>query len=163
MARSICGFVDDEGWVNRFVGSWCDLADGRGWSISSWVRGTISPSCGGDEDGDLTGAISNSTARPLSLSLRVCESFLSLFLSLRVFGNDLKVKQKLKIFSGSKGLFYGESNDFSENSIFHAQPNTQFHVKGFPEIVFSQNKHSQNHIFFLLPLPVFSLHFFKNL
>ena len=30
-------------------------------------------------------------------------------------------------------------NDFPENSIFHMQPNTRFHVKWFPEIVFSQN------------------------
>ena len=44
--------------------------------------------------------------RDLSLSLYVCacESFLSLFLSLRVSGNDLKVKFWLKIFSGSKAL-----------------------------------------------------------
>ena len=114
MARSIRGFIDeDEGWVDRFVGSWHDLAGGRGRSISSWVHGAISPSCGGDEDGNLTGAISNSTARSVSLSLslclRVCESFLSLFLSLRVFENDLKVKLKLKIFFGSRGLFYSQS------------------------------------------------------
>ena len=106
MARSICGFIDeDEGWVDRFVGSWRDLAGGRGRSISSWVHGAISPSRGRDEDGNLTGAISNSTARSLSLCLRVCESFLSL----RVFENDLKVKLKLKIFFGSRGLFYSQS------------------------------------------------------
>ena len=75
MARSIRGFIDeDEGWVDRFVGSWRDLAGGRGRSISSWVHGAISPSRGGDEDGNLTGAISNSTARSLSLSLCVCAS-----------------------------------------------------------------------------------------
>ena len=33
-------------------------------------------------------------------------------------------------------------NDFPENSIFHAQPNTRKGVKGFPEIVQSQNKRS---------------------
>ena len=110
MARSIRGFIDeDEGWVDRFVGSWRDLAGGRGRSISSWVHGAISPSRGRDEDGNLTGAISNSTARSLSLCLRVCESFLSLFLSLRVFENDLKVKLKLKIFFESRGLFYSQS------------------------------------------------------
>ena len=67
----------------------------------------ISSSRGGDKDDDLTNAISNSTVRSLSLSLClcVCESFLSLLVS----ENDLKVKQKLKIFSGSKGLFYGQS------------------------------------------------------
>ena len=52
-ARSVRGFVgEDEGWVDRFVGSWRDLAGGRGGSISSWVRGVISPSHGGDEDVD---------------------------------------------------------------------------------------------------------------
>ena len=90
----------------------------RDGSIGSWVRGTISPLHGGDEDDDLTGAISNSIVRSLSLSLSVCTSvspfslsfsLCSFFLSLRVFGNDLKVKQKLKIFSRSKGLFYGQS------------------------------------------------------
>ena len=40
----------------------------------------------------------------LSLSLFARESFLSLFLSLRVFGNDLKVKFWQKIFFGSKVL-----------------------------------------------------------
>ena len=96
----------DQSWRDQFVGSSVRMRDGL---ISSWVRDAISPSRGGDEDGDLTGAISNSTARSLSLCLRVCEFFLSLFLSLRVSGNDLKVKQKLKIFSGLNGLFYGQS------------------------------------------------------
>ena len=53
MARSIHGFIgEDEGWVNRFVGLWRDLAGGGGGSIGSWVRGAISPLRGGDEDGD---------------------------------------------------------------------------------------------------------------
>ena len=60
---------EDEGWVDRFVGLWCDLTDGRGGSIGSWVHGAISPSRGRDKDDDLTGAILNSTARSLSLSL----------------------------------------------------------------------------------------------
>ena len=52
-ARSVYGFVsEDEGWVDRFVGLWRDLADGRGGLIGSWVRGAISPSHGGDKDGD---------------------------------------------------------------------------------------------------------------
>ena len=42
----------------------------RDGSISSWVRGAISLSRGGVEDGNLTGAISLS----LSLSLCVCAS-----------------------------------------------------------------------------------------
>ena len=75
VGRSVRGFVaispsrggDEDG--DRFVGSWRDLAGGRGESINSWVRGAISPSRGGDEDGDLTGLISNSTAQSLSLSL----------------------------------------------------------------------------------------------
>ena len=30
------------GWVDRFVGSWRDLAGGRGGLIGGWVRGAIS-------------------------------------------------------------------------------------------------------------------------
>ena len=53
MARSVRGFVgEDEGWVDRFVGLWRDLPGGGGGSIDSWVRCAISPSRGGDEDGD---------------------------------------------------------------------------------------------------------------
>ena len=43
-------------------------------------------------------------SRSLSLSVCACESFLSLFLSLCVSRNDLKVKFWLKIFFGSKAL-----------------------------------------------------------
>ena len=84
MARSVRGFIgEDEGWVDWFMGSWRELVSGRSGSIDLWVRGAISPSRGGDEDGDLTSAISNLTTRSLSFSLclRVCESFLSLSLS----------------------------------------------------------------------------------
>ena len=88
VGRSVRGFVaispsrggDEDG--DRFVGSWRDLADGRGGSISSWVHGAISPSRGGDEDGDLTNAISNSTARSLSVYASVSPFSLSLSLSL---------------------------------------------------------------------------------
>ena len=53
MTRSVRGFVgEDEGWVDRFVGSWRDLAGGGGGSIGSWVCGVISPLHGGDEDGE---------------------------------------------------------------------------------------------------------------
>ena len=71
----------------------------------------------------------------LSLSLSLClrESFLSLFLSLRIFGNDLKVKFWLKIFSGSKALILWSTKFFSQKSIFQTQPNTHISRK---------NKHS---------------------
>ena len=36
------------GWVDRLVGSWHDLAGGRGGSIGGWVRGAISPVLGCD-------------------------------------------------------------------------------------------------------------------
>ena len=36
------------GWVNRFVGSWRDLAGGRGRLIGEWVHGAISPVLGCD-------------------------------------------------------------------------------------------------------------------
>ena len=89
-------------WVDRFMGSWCDL------TVAWRGRGRRFDWC----DLELDGAISN------SLCLRVCEAFLFLFLSLRVFGNDLKVKQKLKIFSRSKGLFYSQSKWFSRKLYF---------------------------------------------
>ena len=105
MGRSVRGAISPVEEVGRLVRGFMVRShrhvEGTRTAIGSWVRGTISPSRGGDEDGDLTDAISN------SLCLRVCEAFL--FLSLHVSGNDLKVKQKLKIFSGSKGLFYSQS------------------------------------------------------
>ena len=64
--------------------------------LGSWVRGATRRWC--DDLGFSGFTIS------LSLSVCACESFFSLFLSLRVSGNDLKVKFWLKIFSGSKAL-----------------------------------------------------------
>ena len=34
--------------------------------------------------------------------------------------------------------------DFLENSILHVNPNTLLGVKYFPEIIYTQNKHSLN-------------------
>ena len=151
MARLVHGFVgEDKGWVDWFVGSWRDLADGRGGSIGSWVHGAISSSHGGDEDGnrfvglwrdlvsrrggsinllrDLTVAWRGWGRRydrrnleldsAISLSLSVWVPVSPFSLSLRVSGNDLKVKQKLKIFFESKGLFYGQSKWFTQKLYF---------------------------------------------
>ena len=93
VGQSVCEFM---AWSHRRV-------EGTRTAIGSWVRGVISlmdevgrlvccailPSRGGDEDGDMTGAISNSTARSLSLSLslfgRLWVLSLSLSLSLSLF------------------------------------------------------------------------------
>ena len=66
-------------------------------------------------------------ALTLSLSLGVCE-----------FGNYLKVKQKRKWYSGSKGLFYGQSLRFSIWLYFTYAPNMLLGVKYFPEIIYTQ-------------------------
>ena len=58
----------DQSWRDRFVGSSVRMRDG---SIGSWVRGAISSSRGGDEDGDLIGAISNLMALSLSVFARL--------------------------------------------------------------------------------------------
>ena len=77
-----------------FVGSWvrCSLVR------RSWVRRSLVD--------DLAGGATISTfwVRNLSLSLFARVLSLSLFLSLQIFRNDLKVKFWLKIFSGSKAL-----------------------------------------------------------
>ena len=90
---TVCGLVGSPFVVCRswFVGSCNSLFVGStisGWRSRRWC-----------DDLHFSGfAIS------LSLSVCACESFLSLFLSLRVLGNDLKVKFWLKIFSRSKAL-----------------------------------------------------------
>ena len=85
---AVRGFVV-RSWVHGFavrglVGSWVRR---------SWVQRSLVD--------DLTGGATISTfwVRDLSLSLFARESFLSLFLSLRVSGNDLKRKFGLKIIS----------------------------------------------------------------
>ena len=105
--------------------------DRHGATCGSWVRGaTIS---------GLT-ILGFLGSRSLSLSICACESFLSLFLSLRVSENDLKVKFWLKISSRSKALILRSTEILSEKSIFHAQPNMRKDVKQFPEIVLHQNR-----------------------
>ena len=75
-------------WVHGFAVLWFAV---RGFAV---LRLTIS----------LVVRRSQLSGFAISLSLFLRESFLSLFLSLRIFGNDLKVKFWLKIFSGSKAL-----------------------------------------------------------
>ena len=93
----VCGFAVRGSWVRR---SWFAV---RG----SWVRATRCSWVRQSQVDDLAGGATISTflgSRSLSLSVCACESFLSLFLSLRILGNDLKVKFWLKIFSRSKAL-----------------------------------------------------------
>ena len=104
---AVRGFAVRGSWVrcswargSPFVGSWVRF---------SWVRRSPVD--------DLTGGATISTfwVRDLSLSLSLSlfarESFLSLFLSLRVSGNDLKRKFGLKIISVGFGLFYGQTEN----------------------------------------------------
>ena len=98
--RSVLGGDNLDGDTSVGVQSqwWCDLG------------GTISAAR--TQQRDLVGA-SGVGARPssltlsLSLSLRICEPI-----------NDLKVKQKLHSFSGSKALFYCQSKWFSRKLYF---------------------------------------------
>ena len=65
-----------------------------------------------------------------------------LSLSLSFFGNALKGKQKCKLISVVKGIFFG-STDFNFWKIeFPNQPNSLISGKAFPEVIFTQNKHS---------------------
>ena len=68
----------------------------------------------------------------ISLSLCLRESFLSLFLSLRVSGNDLKVKFWLKIFSGSKALIL-RSTEILFWKIHFLDANKHLQIPAFPE------------------------------
>ena len=88
-------------------GSWVCCS----WVHHSWVVGLLFV---GSCDSLFVGSTISSVVRrsplfwvhdlSLSLSICACESFLSLFLSLRDSENDLKVKFWLKIFSESKAL-----------------------------------------------------------
>ena len=131
-------------WVRGFVvrTSWVR----RSWVRRSWVHGFAVLRFAVHGFAILRLTISSVVRRSqlsgfaISLSLCLRESFLSLFLSLRVSGNDLKVKFWLKISSGSKALILRSTEILSEKSIFHAQPNTRKDVKQFPEIVLHQNR-----------------------
>ena len=90
-------------WVmgSLFVGSWVR----HSWVRCSWVRWSPVD--------DLVGGATISTFWVRDLSLSVCAWVLSLslFLSLRVSGNDLKWKFGLKIISVGFGLFYGQTEN----------------------------------------------------
>ena len=148
----------DELWVENEIGfGWISL----GWWWSRWrrqCRGAISVVVRSWRD-DLGSA--NSTARSrrcvwgwgtiyftlstLSLSLSLLS--LSLSLSLSLFASvSLEMiwrwNRSCIHFPGQRPYFTVKVNDFPENSIFHTQPNTRKGVKGFPEIIWSQNKRS---------------------
>ena len=69
----------------------------------------------------------------LSLSLSLCASDLEM-----VWSENLSFKP----FPWSKAHFPGQLQIISRKYIFHAQPNTRIYGKAFPEVVWSQNKHS---------------------
>ena len=54
--------------------------------------------------------------------------------------------RNVKWFSGQSLYFYSQMKCISGNSIFHAQPNTRFYGKWFPEMVWNQNKQSLSFI-----------------
>ena len=83
----------------------------------------------------------------ISLCVCACESFLSLFLSLRIFGNDLKVKFWLKIFSGSKALILGSTEILFRKIHFpcatkHPHLWKNIYGKTFTKVIWNQNKHN---------------------
>ena len=88
------------------------------------------------------------SARPLlvvSLSLSLSLS-LSARLSPKIVWSE---NRNVKWFPGQSLYFYSQMKCISGNSIFHAQPNTRFYGKWFPEMVWSQNKRTLNEISFL--------------
>ena len=85
----------------------------------------------------------------LSLSLPFCyvreSSFLSLFLSLRVCEFQKWFEGKIKtemLLQGQRPYFMVNGNNFPFDPIFLAHPNTRIYGKAFPEMIWSQNKHS---------------------
>jgi len=85
-------------------------------------------------------------ASPISLSLvslRALSLSLSLFarLSLEIICSE---NRSVTYFLVKAIKHTVNWNGFSENSIFHAQPNTWWGVKSFPEMVLHQNKRNLN-------------------
>ena len=68
---------------------------------------------------------------------------LSLSLSLRLTQKWFEVKiWASNHFRGQRLILHGQLQITSGKFIFHAQPNTRIYGKAFPEVVWSQNKHS---------------------
>ena len=70
-----------------------------------------------------------------SLSLSLSHTHMRLGLEM-IWSENRNVKS----FPSQSHLFTVKGNSFSKKAIFHAQPNTQFYEKWFPEMVWSQNK-----------------------
>ena len=92
---------------------------------------------------NLSGAFGVGARSRRRVWLREVKGSLSLSLSVRlsleiVWSENRNVKQ----FLGQSLYFTVKWNDFPENSIFYTQPNTWWGVKWFPEMVWSQNKHT---------------------
>ena len=83
-----------------------------------------------------------------SISLSLSSLSLSLSLSLSVFRKIVfegKIKMEINLH-----LTHGQLKTISGKCIFHAQPNTRKYGKAFPEVIFTQNKHSLIIIFSFL-------------
>ena len=70
--------------------------------------------------------------------------FLSLYLSLCASDSEMVWSENFhfKPFPGQSLILHGQLKIFSEKFIFHVQPNTYIYEKTFPEVIWSQNKHS---------------------
>ena len=86
--------------------------------------------------------LSLSLSLSFSLSLSLSLSF-SLFLSL---GSEFiwSENRNENEFPWSKGIFYSQLKLISRKFYFPDQPNTRIYGKAFPEVIFTQNKHSLN-------------------
>ena len=107
-------------------------------------RGRSVLGCDAVGDDDLSRALlgflgSSSLSLSLSLSLRVgaspSHSALSVFSGKWVFEGKIKTEINLH-------LLTDQLKSISEKCIFRAQPNTRKYGKAFPEVIFTQNKHS---------------------
>ena len=105
-------------------------------------RGRSVLGCDAVGDDDLSRALLGflgSSSLSLSLSLHTgaspSHSALSVFSGKWVFEGKIKTEINLHPLTG-------QLKSISEKCIFRAQPNTRKYGKAFPEVIFTQNKHS---------------------
>ena len=109
---------------------------------SEWNRGWIKLK-GGSEWRKLTVGVSAECGSSDWSSVYGGSPSLSLSLSARLSPEMVwSENRNVKWFPSQNLYFYDQMKCISENSIFHAQPNTQFYRKWFFKMVWSQNKWS---------------------